>query len=537
MKPERCDIVIVGSGFAGSILARILASRGREVMLVERGIHPRFALGESSTPLASLSLERLATTYGLDDLGALAAYGRWGRELPQLRRGLKRGFTFCQHRPGRPYENGQANDSRLLVAASPDDEIADAHWLRSDVDAFLVKKAVEAGVAYRPGTRLDAFSEEDGAVLASGEGPEGAVALRARFLVDATGGEGYIARALEIPFVRLEAAPTRLVFGHFEGVPDFAPLAREGGAHLDPGPYPDDRAAVHHLLEEGWLYALPFDPDPSGEGHSEVRRVSAGLLTRGGGPPLPGEADAAWEEVLRRYPSLEACFGAARPTQPVTQVADLAYQRAAASGEHWLLLPHAYAFFDPLFSTGIAWSLVAVERVAQMLLASREAVPGRGDLKRYEDLLRREAAQIHDLVEGAYLAMGSGGSFERFAAVAALYFAAVSFRELAQRLLDPPAAGWAWEGFLGATDPVSRAFVHEARRRLTGGQESDAFTAWARSAIASRNAIGLADPRRRNLYPVDLEVLLDNSHLFGLSRPEMESRLPRLRGRGVVGIG
>ncbi|HZF13760.1 MAG TPA: FAD-dependent oxidoreductase [Thermoanaerobaculia bacterium] len=115
----RRRIAIVGSGFAGSILARVLARQGHEVTLLDRGRHPRFALGESSTPLAALSLERLAARYDLPDLSDLAAYGRWRRRLPELRRGLKRGFTFYAHRPGGPYTNGPNNDHRLLVAAAP----------------------------------------------------------------------------------------------------------------------------------------------------------------------------------------------------------------------------------------------------------------------------------------------------------------------------------------------------------------------------------------------------------------------------------
>ena len=54
-----CEVAIVGSGFAGSLLARILAVLGYDVVLLERGRHPRFAIGESSTPLANLSLERI----------------------------------------------------------------------------------------------------------------------------------------------------------------------------------------------------------------------------------------------------------------------------------------------------------------------------------------------------------------------------------------------------------------------------------------------------------------------------------------------
>ena len=54
------DVAIVGSGFAGSLTASCLARRGWRVALVERGRHPRFAIGESSTPLANLLLEELA---------------------------------------------------------------------------------------------------------------------------------------------------------------------------------------------------------------------------------------------------------------------------------------------------------------------------------------------------------------------------------------------------------------------------------------------------------------------------------------------
>ena len=36
----------------------MLAVLGYDVVLLERGTHPRFAIGESSTPLANLSLER-----------------------------------------------------------------------------------------------------------------------------------------------------------------------------------------------------------------------------------------------------------------------------------------------------------------------------------------------------------------------------------------------------------------------------------------------------------------------------------------------
>src|SRR5204863_4645460 len=146
---QSCEVAIVGSGFAGSLLARVLTVLGYDVVLLERGTHPRFAIGESSTPLANLSLERIALRYGLPDCYSLAAHGRWLEHFLELRRGLKRGFTFYRHHPNQPFADNGFDSERLLVAASPHDAIADTHWLRADVDHHFVRQAIAAGVDYR----------------------------------------------------------------------------------------------------------------------------------------------------------------------------------------------------------------------------------------------------------------------------------------------------------------------------------------------------------------------------------------------------
>ena len=151
---ERVEVAIIGSGFAGSLMARVLAVQGYDVVLLERGAHPRFAIGESTTPLANLSLERIARRYGLPDCYRLAAHGRWLEHHPDLRRGLKRGFTFYRHHPGATLDPEQLASERLLVAASPNDAVADTHWLRADVDHHFVREAIAAGVDYRDRAEL-----------------------------------------------------------------------------------------------------------------------------------------------------------------------------------------------------------------------------------------------------------------------------------------------------------------------------------------------------------------------------------------------
>ena len=52
--------------------------------------------------------------------------------------------------------------NQLLVAASPNDELSDTHWLRSDVDFFLVREAVSAGVEYLDEMELETWDRHDG---------------------------------------------------------------------------------------------------------------------------------------------------------------------------------------------------------------------------------------------------------------------------------------------------------------------------------------------------------------------------------------
>src|SRR5579884_124570 len=98
------DVAVLGGGFAGCLLALVLKRIGRSVVVLERDSHPRFAIGESSTPLANLALEELARHYDLPRLLPLTEYGSWQRAYPELACGLKRGFSYFRHDEGRPFQ-------------------------------------------------------------------------------------------------------------------------------------------------------------------------------------------------------------------------------------------------------------------------------------------------------------------------------------------------------------------------------------------------------------------------------------------------
>ncbi|MFI5230514.1 MAG: NAD(P)/FAD-dependent oxidoreductase, partial [Gemmatimonadales bacterium] len=494
MTPARFDVAVVGSGFAGSLLARIVATLGYDVVLIERGTHPRFAIGESSTPMANLTLERIGARYGFADCVDLSTHGRWLSRRPELMRGRKRGFTFYRHHPGDAFTNRGLESERLLVAASPDDVIADTHWLRADVDHHFVRKAIAAGVTYRERVELTrATFDANGAQLHGHTRDGEPVDIDARFVVDASGPGGCLATQLHIPSdIHRTRTRAGLVFSHFDGVR----LMADALPDLPAGPYPDDWAAVHHLLDEGWMYSLRFDDGVTSAGV---------LLSPRGASALNGgaNADAIWRTVLGRYPTLGDLFASARPRFPLKYVPAIQHRLARAAGDRWALLPHAYAFVDPLFSTGISWSLLGVERLASAFEHARERgeAPDRETLARYDALLAAEADQIDRLVAGAYKAMSH---FDLFAAQAMIYFALVSYSEVQQRFA--PNDDWAWSGFLGVRDPIAAPLPQESLNRLDtivsdetrppSQADRRAFSEWVASAIAPRNIAGLADPAR-----------------------------------------
>lgn len=526
---QSCEVAIVGSGFAGSLLARVLAVLGYDVVLLERGTHPRFAIGESSTPLSNLSLERLGLRYGLADCYHLATHGRWLAHFPELRRGLKRGFTFYRHHPDQPFANRGLDSERLLVAASPHDSLSDTHWLRADVDHHFVRQAIAAGVDYRDRVDLTSAEVASDSVRLSGSRNGTAFELRAHFLIDASGPGGFLARQLSIPS-GLEHTETRsaLVFSHFDGVR----LMNDVVPGMPEGPYPDDWAAVHHLIDEGWMYSLRFDHGVTSAGFLLTPSGLAAMNSAGA-----TDAPSLWRALLHRYPTLAAAFAEATPIMPIAFRPAIQHRLTRAAGERWALMPHAYAFVDPLFSTGIAWSLRAVERIALAFesAAHNGRVPDLEVLARYNAALAAEADQIDVVVAGAYEAMTH---FDLFAAHSMLYFATVSFAEVSQRLSPKESA--AWNGFLGGGDPVLEPLPRESLRRLRqitqrrgevgSSDERRGFVEWVTHAIAPRNIAGLADPERRNLYPVDFDILVERHALLGMSRDELLAALPALRG-------
>src|SRR4029078_6504720 len=107
---------------------------------------------------------------------------------------------FTSFKPGGGQRYGVAPDrtNRLLVAASPNDELSDTHWLRSDVDHFLVREAIATGVEYVDEIHLEAFDRLGDTSGLTGSRRVTPVSIRAALVVDASGPHGFSSRALNI---------------------------------------------------------------------------------------------------------------------------------------------------------------------------------------------------------------------------------------------------------------------------------------------------------------------------------------------------
>ena len=497
MSDLHADVAIFGSGFGGTLTALILDRIGLRPVLIDRDSHPRLVLGESSTPLADMLLKSLANKYGLSRIAPLAEYGTWQREYPNLPCGLKRGFSYFGHIPRQVFQPRTDHANELLVAASYAAEDADAHWFRPDFDAFLVREAQTAGIPFFDRTAVTSLSEGEPWRLDCRRGDE-TLAITADFLIDASGAGGFLARQFAIPLdPHLMRTNSRALFGHFTGVDSWHKMLVAAGANTHEHTFPCDDAALHQILDGGWMYVLGFNNGVT----------SAGFMIDSARFPLDSRLspEDEWRMWLDRYPSVAAQFLRAELTPlcgSLKRTPRLQRRARRTVGPNWAMLPLAAYTLDALHSSGNAHTLYGIERLASIF----ERKLGRDEfyaaLQEHARTLQAEINMIDQMVHGCYRAFAN---FDLFVSFAMFYFAAAHNSE-DQRRRGCAGAGAA---FLLADDAQFRQAIETCYDRLleitAAGPPAALHVREFRELVARSiepfNIAGLCDDTRQNMYP------------------------------------
>ena len=502
----KTEIAILGSGFAGSVLALLLNQIGRKAIIIDKTTHPRFAIGESSTPIGNMILGALADRYDLPALKPLATYGTWRDTYPHLTNGRKRGFSYFQHEQATPFQPNANHTNELLVTASTDDYRCDTHWLRADIDHFLYQQVQKAGIRVFDNTLIQNLaqttspaSSESGGWKIQARNNDTILSVDADFVIDATGHAGLVARHLELPDITNELhTHSHAIFSHFVDLPSWHDVSSALGAHTTDHPYHCDDAAVHHCIDHGWMWMLRFVDG----------RVSAGFALDCDKyrPNYSVKPEDGWQSLISQHPTLEALFSEAK----IAEVPGKLYRTGRlqrlwgqAAGKNWALLPHTAGFIDPLHSTGIAHSLSGIEQLIQIIEKHWQTDQFAVALDQYSQKLIRELKFIDLLVAGCYPCFGN---FELLTAYTMLYFsAAITYEE---RRMDALKAGTPFNHDFLCVDekPLSDAVhvLYHKLKQITEATPSqtdiNSFREAVKSHIAPYNTAGLFAPRINNMY-------------------------------------
>lgn len=344
------DIVIVGSGIAGASLGLVLKSLDCNILVIERGEHPRFAIGESTLPTTTLLLRDLARTYNVPEMEKISHY----LELADI--GVtafpKQEFWFGLHEEGKPFNT----DQELMFETPILPMGPDTHVLRSDLDAFLTNRLIPNQIDYVDHTEVLTFFPPGDDGLAALDirkmGGEEIQRISAKLVVDCSGHASFLAKQYDL---RDQPATswtnTRTIFSHFKNVADIDEIM---GGCQERFRFRRDAGTMHHCFDGGWMWCIPFDDD--------IMSVGI-LLDRSKFPFDPSiKPEDEFKQIVSRFPTVQEIFKDAEPIRKFVGSDRIQFTTKNVVGPGYVMSPHASGFVDPLFSSGILLTLTFIWR-------------------------------------------------------------------------------------------------------------------------------------------------------------------------------
>ena len=295
-----CDVVVAGGGPGGCATALSLRRHAPElsVVLVEPSRFDEARIGETLSSIARRMLAHLGVWDVFERQGHREVHGSvalWG--TPDA------------------YENDFIFSSKG----------AGWHLDRSRFDAMLAERAEVTGVRLLRETRVDRVDpDSDGWRIRLSNGG----ALRARFVVDATGRRALVVRSFGTRVLSVD----RLA----------------GFARFFDGPPDGDPRTIVEAFEDGWWYTA---------GLPDGRRVAACMTDVDLARRYRLKEPECWRRLLDTTTRVRETVGEAVPCSPMVIRATESRYLDPACGPGWLAVGDAASMFDPLSSQGIAKAL------------------------------------------------------------------------------------------------------------------------------------------------------------------------------------
>ena len=309
-------------------------------MIAEKARHPRFHIGESLLPLNMPLFEQLGVA---EKVRAIAVF-KYGAEL-----------NSPHHEKPVTLDFDQAWDKNFSYAYQV---------RRSEFDQILFDNCVEHGALGLQQCRVSNVDFPDGAdAEISVVREDGSAQLwQTRYVVDASGRDTFLSNKLGIKRRNPKHASAAL-YGHFTG------------AHRLPG-----RAEGNISLfwfEHGWFWFIPLR-----DGTTSVGAVCWPyyMKSRNNNP------SEFLLDTIALCPPLQERLRNAQLTEPATATGNYSYTSEKMLGDRYILLGDAFAFVDPVFSSGVYLAMhsafLGAEVVEHSLQASAQAAMSRRKFER-----------------------------------------------------------------------------------------------------------------------------------------------------------
>ena len=345
-----CDVLVMGGGPAGSTAAILLAGKGYRVVLLEKARHPRFHIGESLLPANLPLFERL----GVADRIRAIGMEKWGAEFISPWDGRHQEFEFAD-----------AWDKSLALSYQV---------RRSAFDEILIRRAAEAGALVVEGCRVREVQFLDGGRSARVEAlhEDGRTGCwDARYLVDATGRDTFMANRLKAK-QRNKKHNSAAMYAHFTGARREAGK-REGNIGI-------------YWFDHGWFWFIPLS-----DGNTSIGAVvwPSYLKTRA------VELREFFLSTIALCPPLAERLAGATLASEVEATGNYSYTSDITHGDNYLLVGDAYAFVDPVFSTGVMLAMTSAAAAADTIEdCCKHPERAARAMKRYDRLVRHGPRQF-----------------------------------------------------------------------------------------------------------------------------------------------